>query len=85
MEESQKTDPHIAERAPAKVSVVAGKNYFWCACGKSAKQPFCDGSHKGTGIAPLKFVSEKDKDVFLCQCKYSDKKPYCDGTHNKLD
>jgi len=78
-------EPKIAERSPAKVAVLEGKNYFWCACGLSKKQPFCDGSHKGTSFAPLKFVPTKDGDVFLCRCKNSNKKPYCDGSHSKLD
>ncbi|MBL4908308.1 MAG: CDGSH iron-sulfur domain-containing protein [Sneathiella sp.] len=75
----------IAGRTPSKIAVKEGKSYLWCACGQSKKQPFCDGSHKGTSFSPVKFVAEKDKDVFLCMCKHSNKKPFCDGSHNKLD
>lgn len=78
-------DAEIAGKVPSKVSVVGGKNYFWCACGKSKKQPFCDGAHKGSEFTPVKFVPEEDKDVFLCMCKHSKKQPFCDGTHSKLD
>lgn len=77
-------DPVIAERRPAMVELEAGKTYAWCACGKSAGQPFCDGSHKGSGMAPLVFKAEESKKVALCQCKHTAKKPYCDGTHAKL-
>ena len=75
--------PVIAQKAPQKVTLEPG-TYFWCACGKSKKQPFCDGSHQDTGISPMPFVVDEKKDVWLCQCKHSSNKPYCDGTHNKL-
>lgn len=76
--------PEIAQKAPYPVEVTAGKTYFWCACGRSAKQPFCDGSHKDTEFTPVKFTAEADKKVFFCGCKHSDKAPLCDGTHAKL-
>ncbi|MGB4829332.1 MAG: CDGSH iron-sulfur domain-containing protein [Paracoccaceae bacterium] len=76
--------PHIAQKAPYPVEVEAGKSYFWCACGRSAKQPFCDGSHKGSSFVPLKFTAEETKKVFLCGCKHSANKPYCDGSHKTL-
>ena len=76
--------PIIAQKAPYPIEVEAGKSYFWCACGKSAKQPFCDGSHKDTGITPVKFEAEADKKVYFCGCKASGKSPLCDGSHNKL-
>lgn len=76
--------PIIAQKAPYPVEVEAGKNYFWCACGRSANQPFCDGSHKGTGLAPVKFTPEESKRVFLCGCKQSARAPFCDGTHKSL-
>ena len=78
------TDPIIAQKAPFPVEVEAGKTYFWCACGKSANQPFCDGSHKETGISPQKFTAESDGRVFFCGCKHSAKAPMCDGSHAKL-
>ncbi|MEX0304972.1 MAG: CDGSH iron-sulfur domain-containing protein [Leisingera sp.] len=76
--------PEIAQKAPFPVEVKEGKSYFWCACGKSGKQPFCDGSHKGTGFEPVKFTAEKDGKVFFCGCKHSQNKPRCDGSHSKL-
>lgn len=76
--------PIIAQKAPFPVEVEAGKSYFWCACGRSSKQPFCDGSHKDTGLNPVKFVAEKDEKVFFCGCKASGNGVRCDGTHNKL-
>ncbi|UWQ84535.1 CDGSH iron-sulfur domain-containing protein [Leisingera caerulea] len=76
--------PEIAQKAPFPVEVKEGKTYFWCACGKSSRQPFCDGSHKGTDFEPVKYKAEKDGKVFFCGCKHSGKKPLCDGTHSKL-
>jgi len=81
---TDKTVPIIAAKSPAKVDLEAGKNYFWCRCGKSANQPFCDGSHAGTGITPLKFTADKSGPAFLCQCKSSASAPFCDGTHAQL-
>ena len=78
------TDPVVAQKAPMPVKVEAGKTYFWCACGKSRKQPFCDGAHKGSGFAPVKFTAEADKKLFFCGCKASAKAPFCDGTHKDL-
>jgi CDGSH iron-sulfur domain-containing protein 3 len=76
-------DPQIAQRSPYAVQLTAGE-YWWCACGRSANQPFCDGSHKGTGITPVGFTLDKDDKVFLCGCKHTAGKPFCDGTHNTL-
>jgi len=76
--------PEIAQKAPFGVDVEEGKNYFWCACGRSKTQPFCDGSHKGTGLAPVKYTAEASKKVFFCGCKHSQKAPMCDGTHSRL-
>ena len=72
------------EYARLVAEVEAGKAYFWCACGLSKSQPFCDGSHKGTGLAPMKYSVEKAGDYWLCDCKHSSKKPLCDGTHKTL-
>ena len=68
----------------AAVEVTAGKTYFWCSCGKSANQPFCDGSHKDTSFSPVKFTAEDDRKVFFCGCKASANTPLCDGAHNRL-
>lgn len=76
--------PIIAQKAPYPVEVIEGKNYFWCACGQSKRQPFCDGSHKGSGIEPVKYTAESTKKVFFCGCKHSANPPLCDGSHSKL-
>ncbi len=76
--------PKIAEKNPAKVELEEGKNYWFCACGHSSKQPFCDGSHSKTSLQPIKFTAEKTGTAWLCQCKNSSKLPFCDGTHSKL-
>ena len=77
-------EPTIAQRGPYAVEVEGGKSYFWCACGKSANQPFCDGSHKGSEFTPVKFVAEDTETVYLCGCKHAGSKPFCDGSHAKL-
>jgi CDGSH-type Zn-finger protein len=77
-------EPTIAQRGPYVVEVEGGKSYFWCACGKSANQPFCDGSHKGSEFTPVKFVAEDTETVYLCGCKHAGSKPFCDGSHAKL-
>lgn len=74
----------IAQKGPYKVEVEAGRKYMWCACGRSKKQPFCDGSHSGTGITPIAYRAEEAKAVWFCGCKASAKKPLCDGTHKSL-
>ena len=78
------TTPKIAQKTPYPVDVEAGKTYFWCACGQSANQPFCDGSHKDTGMTPLKFTAEESKKLFFCGCKATSKSPLCDGSHAKV-
>jgi len=70
----------VADR-PYLVEVEAGKKYFWCACGKSGNQPFCDGSHSGTGFTPVKFEATESKKVSFCGCKQTKSKPLCDGSH----
>lgn len=74
----------IAAKAPIAVEVEAGKNYFWCTCGKSEKQPFCDGKHKDTGFTPMKWTAEEDGKKFFCACKQTDGAPFCDGSHKAL-
>ena len=77
-------DPIAAQKAPYMIEVEAGRNYLWCACGRSKKQPICDGSHSGTGITPLIYEAKEAKEVWFCGCKSSGKKPVCDGTHSSL-
>lgn len=78
------TEPISPQKAPYQVSVEAGRKYIWCACGRSKKQPFCDGSHSGTGMTPEVYEAAESKDVYFCGCKQTGKKPLCDGTHGKL-
>ena len=77
--------PVIAARKPAAVELEEGKTYFWCACGRSSNQPFCDGSHAGSGFTPLEFIAEASQKEALCQCKRTGNAPRCDGTHAGLD
>ena len=74
--------PLKAGNSPIGVDVLEGKSYFWCTCGKSLKQPFCDGSHKGTEFSPLVFKAEQSKKVFFCTCKQTKDQPLCDASHN---
>jgi CDGSH-type Zn-finger protein len=78
------SDPTIAQKSPYGVEVEAGKAYFWCACGKSASQPFCDGSHKGSEFTPVKYEATESKKVFFCGCKHSGNGVLCDGSHKTL-
>jgi methylamine---glutamate N-methyltransferase subunit C len=77
--------PIVAKLSPAGIEVEKGKTYYWCSCGRSKDQPFCDGSHKGTGLEPMKWEAEKDEKVYFCRCKATGDSPLCDGTHSKLD
>ena len=65
------------------VEVEKKKSYFWCSCGLSSKQPFCDGSHKNTEFSPIKFIADETKKMFFCTCKQTNNQPFCDGSHNK--
>ena len=76
--------PTIAQKAPFGVEVEAGKSYWWCACGQSRRQPFCDGSHKGGSFEPVEFRPLQTQTVWFCGCKHSGNRPLCDGTHNSL-
>ena len=78
------TSPNIAQKAPYPVDVKSGKKYFWCACGKSDNQPFCDGSHQDTEFTPMAYEADADKTLYFCGCKHSQGAPLCDGTHAKL-
>ena len=77
-------EPVIAQKAPIAKDLEAGKTYYWCACGLSKNQPFCDGAHKDTGIAPKPFTAEKDGTAYLCACKQTQNAPFCDGAHKAL-
>tara|TARA_B100002003_G_scaffold226943_1_gene234140 strand:- start:48 stop:290 length:243 start_codon:yes stop_codon:yes gene_type:complete len=78
-------EPKSVQKSPYKVKVEKGKIYFWCACGLSNKQPFCDGTHKIQGkFKSLKYLAYESKDIYFCDCKLSMKSPFCDGTHSKL-
>lgn len=76
--------PNVAQTSPFRVEGEAGKTYFWCSCGRSANQPFCDGSHKGSEFEPMKYTAEKDGPLFFCGCKATGNAPLCDGSHSKL-
>jgi CDGSH iron-sulfur domain-containing protein 3 len=78
------SSPVIAAKSPFAVDVEKGKDYYWCACGKSASQPFCDGSHKGSEFAPTKFTAAESKAVYFCGCKQSKNGALCDGSHKAL-
>ncbi|PIQ29220.1 glutamate synthase [bacterium (Candidatus Blackallbacteria) CG17_big_fil_post_rev_8_21_14_2_50_48_46] len=77
------SQPEIPQKSPYVLEVEPGI-YFWCACGKSKNQPYCDGSHAGSGFRPLKTEIEEAKKVAWCGCKHSENKPFCDGSHRKL-
>ena len=78
------SNPEIAQKTPYPVAVEAGKAYYWCACGRSKNQPFCDGSDKVTTITPVAWTAPETKTAYLCGCKHSANKPLCDGTHKSL-
>ena len=76
--------PTIAQKAPYPVEVEAGKTYFWCSCGKSQSQPFCDGSHQGSEFTPVAYKAEQTETKYFCGCKMTANQPFCDGAHAKL-
>lgn len=76
--------PVVSQKNPMAVELKKGDTYYWCACGRSGKQPFCDGSHQGTAFTPIVFTAEQDGTAYLCACKHTKNPPYCDGTHKGL-
>jgi CDGSH-type Zn-finger protein len=76
--------PNIAQREPIAVVVEEGRDYWWCACGLSKTQPFCDGSHKITSFTPVRWTADKPGRKFFCACKHTTRQPFCDGTHKTL-
>ena len=78
-------NPFAPQKSPYKVKVEKDKTYFWCACGLSFKQPFCDGSHRKEGnFKSIKYLADESKEVFFCGCKKTKRQPFCDGSHSKL-
>ncbi|EDQ32101.1 Iron-binding zinc finger CDGSH type [Hoeflea phototrophica DFL-43] len=78
------TKGQVAATVPVRIEVEADKSYFWCTCGQSSKQPFCDGSHSGTEFQPLKWTAEQSGAKFFCTCKQTDGQPFCDGSHSTV-
>jgi len=77
------SEPLVPQKSPIVKKMEPG-TYYWCSCGRSANQPFCDGSHKGSGFTPKAFTAEKDGPAYLCGCKHSKNAPFCDGSHQAL-
>jgi CDGSH-type Zn-finger protein len=73
----------LTNKQPIAIDVEAGKEYWWCACGKSKTQPFCDGSHKGSEFSPLQYTAKESGTVWFCVCKQTGNQPLCDGSHSK--
>ena len=78
------SEPVVAQKSPYGVEVEAGKDYWWCACGRSGTQPFCDGSHKGTGMIPAQYTATAAETVWFCGCKRAGSAPLCDGSHKNV-
>lgn len=76
--------PTRVSDTPYTIDVESGKSYFWCSCGKSNSQPFCDGSHNGSDFTPVKFIATETKKVFFCGCKSTKSQPMCDGSHQEI-
>jgi len=76
--------PTIIQKSPYAVAVESGKSYYWCSCGQSKNQPFCDGSHQGTAFTPTEYKATENKTVYFCGCKHSKAGALCDGSHSHL-
>lgn len=84
MNDDRKDLPHVAQYKPYYAELTKGQTYFWCSCGLSEQQPFCDGSHKETTFKPVRYVAETEEEVLFCGCKHTKDQPFCDGAHNNL-
>ncbi len=69
---------------PVEVALTAGQDYWWCTCGRSKAQPFCDGSHKGTTLAPMRYQATESAPKWFCTCKQTGTPPFCDGSHTRV-
>ena len=78
------SSPKVAQKSPYAIELEEGKKYAWCSCGRSSKQPFCDGAHRGTDFKPIVFTAEDTQTAYLCGCKATSAGPFCDGSHSKL-
>ena len=78
------SEPESPQLSPYGIDLEVGKSVWWCACGKSSKQPLCDGSHKGSGFSPLEVKVQKSRQYWLCGCKKTATPPFCDGSHKTL-
>jgi len=76
--------PTVAQKSPFSVNVESGKKYWWCSCGRSKNQPFCDGTHKGSSFSPVMYEATKTETKWFCGCKVTEGKPFCDGSHKSL-
>jgi CDGSH iron-sulfur domain-containing protein 3 len=76
--------PMVGGTVPVGVAVEAGKDYWWCACGRASRQPFCDGSHTGSSFSPLKWTAPETRRMAFCACKRTATPPFCDGAHSRI-
>ena len=84
MADTPPAKPIPAQKSPYPIDIVAGQMYFWCTCGRSQKQPFCDGAHKAVGLSPMPYKATETKQAWFCGCKATANAPFCDGSHKQL-